>query len=45
VASQGRLAELNPYVTVDSMTQSFDQSSKLDFLGDYQVLISIIELL
>jgi len=44
-ASQGRLAELNPYVSVDIMTQAFDQSSKLDYLGDYQVVISIIELL
>ncbi|XP_065909784.1 ubiquitin-like modifier-activating enzyme 6 [Dysidea avara] len=39
VASQGRLAELNPYVTVDTMTQVFDQSSKLDFLGDYQCVV------
>ena len=33
VASQKRLAELNPYVTVDVMTQPLDN---LDFLHKYQ---------
>ena len=36
-ASLKRLAELNPYVTVDTLTQSLDQLDSLDFLHQYQV--------
>lgn len=37
VASQKRLAELNPYVTVDTMTQPLDGLDDMDFLQNYQV--------
>ena len=36
VASQKRLAELNPYVTIDTMTQPLDGLDNLDFLQNYQ---------
>lgn len=36
VASQKRLAELNPYVTVDTMIQPLDDFNNLEFLNKYQ---------
>lgn len=41
-ASQKRLAELNPYVTVDTMTQTLDELDNLDFLNKYQAMFLVV---
>ena len=33
-----RLAELNPYVPVKTLTTTLDESTDLNFLKDYQVI-------
>ena len=40
-ASQSRLAELNPYVTVEVSPQSLSLTSDLEFLRQYQVCVCV----
>ena len=42
VASRDRLAELNPYVSVDTLSTKLDENTDLSYLKQYQVSTCLI---